>query len=871
MTSDSDILKSALEAKTSADFTALETTLASRGAAKWRPVGDMDDNFGAINAASDARLALNERITNMIDAILEKEARLQYGTDLSAMAGVMRSPLEAATVLLGVPAGGVGELSIPDRQKLADDIAIDFVESGVAERPTAVMRDRGIGQTPARLPETILSIHRGNKRDKPFLMGMYGWGGSNALGFAEGGTVIVSRRHPDLLDGETDGVAVTIVKKVYTAEMRTPAYFFAVDDQDDVLSLDVAAADALGLVYGTQITHIEYDLGIKGPLLNQYKYYNAALYEPVVPYYLGSNRDIDKTPGRRTMVGVGGALKSRGADDDSAKGTKVGYQNRATIDLGDDGEIKVHVWVIDKEGVKPGANTASAFVDADSAIVVTLNGQRQDSGKAEWIKRVCKYPHLYSRMIIEVEADFLSQDAKIRAFASTRERLRGAMHERIFKELAELLIKDEELQQFGGHRRRHGARHLPGAAVGAGDGGVGDRGQHLGHAALGVQDRGRVVDPAGQGRWHLAEAAGRALDVQVAADQDEFDLDQLTELDDLGRALGVTRGGEVALRALHDDGGQLSVDGEGEFRAGHPGHRRRRFRQHFGRGRRRGGRRSCRAAGRRAGAQQDKCKSECTGQCRSRVHRWIVSAGFCISRGPETVTSSLSARSNGPPRRGQGLAQQHRDRDGPHAAVAAEGLRASTAGFSAVDALCHSGRDGSAQPQNLPREDQVRVGHDVRVGLEQCLPATGHAVGRGDLREGVAGRHGVRAVRGAGRRGGRRGCRCAGGARVLVPAAIGAAVRRAVAGCSRRRAVRGRCRAAPNRCCYSPTAGTGPRRHRRRHTPRRPSPDRPGSFRQSRSAPHGRPDPPERRTAARRRRSTSTGRTADRRSSRSRC
>lgn len=448
VTSDSDILKAALEAKTNGDFAALETTLAMRGAAKWRPVGDMDDNFGAINAASDARLALNERITNMIDAILELEARLQYGTDLSAMAAVMRSPLEAAVVLLGIPGGGVGELSIPDRQKLADDIAIDFVESGVAERPTAVMRDRGIGQTPARLPETILSIHRGNKRDKPFLMGMYGWGGSNALGFAEGGTVIVSRRHPSLLDGETDGVAVTIVKKVYTAEMRTPAYFFAVDDQENVLSLDVAAADALGLAYGTQITHIEYDLGIKGPLLNQYKYYNAALYEPVVPYYLGSNRDIDKTPGRRTMIGVGGALKSRGAEDDTAKGTKVGYQNRATIDLGDDGEIKVHVWVIDKEGVKPGGNTASAFVDADSAIVVTLNGQRQDSGKAEWIKRVCKYPHLYSRMIIEVEADFLSQDAKIRAFASTRERLRGAMHERIFKELAELLIKDEELQRL---------------------------------------------------------------------------------------------------------------------------------------------------------------------------------------------------------------------------------------------------------------------------------------------------------------------------------------------------------------------------------------------------------------------------------------
>jgi hypothetical protein len=446
VSTDITILKAALEAKTTTDFKALETLIGSRVNVKWRPVGDMEDNFGAINAASDARLALNERITNMIDAQLELHARLRYGTDVASMAAAMTSPAQAATVLLGVPAAGVGELSIPDRQKLAEHIAIDFHESGVPERPTAVMRDKGIGQSPSRVPETILSIHRGNKRDKPFLMGMYGWGGSNALCFAEGGTVVVSRRHPELLDGEADGVAVTVVKKIYTTDMRTPAYFYAVDEHDKVLSLDVAAADEVGLAHGTQITHIEYDLSIKGPLLNQYKYYNAALYEPVVPYYLGSYRDIDKAPGRRTMVGVGGALKSRGDDDENTKGTKIAYSNRATIDLGDDGEIKVHVWVLDKAGARPGAETTSAFVDADSAIAVTLNGQRQDSEKREWIKRVCKYPHLFTRMIIEVEADVLSQDAKIRAFASTRERLRGSMHERIFKELADLLMKDEELQ-----------------------------------------------------------------------------------------------------------------------------------------------------------------------------------------------------------------------------------------------------------------------------------------------------------------------------------------------------------------------------------------------------------------------------------------
>jgi hypothetical protein len=96
--------------------------------------------------------------------------------------------------------------------------------------------------------------------------------------------------------------------------------------------------------------------------------------------------DIDKPPGRSTMVGVGGHLRSRSEEDQRSKGTKNAYSNRATIDLGADGEIKVHVWVLDKDGARPGAETTSAFVDADSAVVVTLNGQRQDSEKRVWIK-----------------------------------------------------------------------------------------------------------------------------------------------------------------------------------------------------------------------------------------------------------------------------------------------------------------------------------------------------------------------------------------------------------------------------------------------------------------------------------------------------
>ena len=90
------------------------------------------------------------------------------------------------------------------------------------------------------------------------------------------------------------------------------------------------------------------------------------------------------------------------------------------------------------------------------------------------------------------------------------------------------------------------------AAVGGHRAEAGRAGQHLDHALVRIQQRGRVVHRAGQRGRHLAEPAGRALQVEVPADEDELDLEQLAELDDRALALRVTGAGQVAFRALHD-------------------------------------------------------------------------------------------------------------------------------------------------------------------------------------------------------------------------------------------------------------------------------------------------------------------------------
>jgi hypothetical protein len=187
----------------------------------WRPVGNREGNYGSINIGSDPGYAFVERITNAIDAVIEREAvrRLSKAKPKSLPA----SPREAVATWFGVLGGRVSNIPIhqrkglpgnsPTRQGLADDIVIRIFEGGSKKQPTLEVADRGIGLTPKMIPDTILSLNETNKINKPYLAGAYGQGGSTALAFSPQGTLIVSRRQLDLLpSGAGDLVAVTFVR-----------------------------------------------------------------------------------------------------------------------------------------------------------------------------------------------------------------------------------------------------------------------------------------------------------------------------------------------------------------------------------------------------------------------------------------------------------------------------------------------------------------------------------------------------------------------------------------------------------------------------------------------------------------------------------
>src|SRR5439155_17096904 len=90
-------------------------TLESEHGFKWRAVGDREGNYGNINIGSDPGHAFVERVTNALDAIVEREALRRI------VKGKLKrepwSPREAVEDWFAVPGGRVANLDVAGGSK----------------------------------------------------------------------------------------------------------------------------------------------------------------------------------------------------------------------------------------------------------------------------------------------------------------------------------------------------------------------------------------------------------------------------------------------------------------------------------------------------------------------------------------------------------------------------------------------------------------------------------------------------------------------------------------------------------------------------------------------------------------------------------
>lgn len=290
----------------SEDDTSFDSTNPSKawktGHLHWLPVGRDRGNAGRIKLANQPVNPMAERIVNGMEALIELMRALDLLDHPSEP--IPQNPRAAVKQYFGLP-------SLDEIPKIEDPVTAKKVREKARELArklrvrllidkkkgqwpfTVVIEDEGIGQPPDLVHATLLSLGTTTKGDKPYMIGLFGQGGSSAYAISQYSWVI-SRRAPQLLNGNADGVGWSVVKQIFPKGRRDPYFaYLAASPDGQVLTFPPESADALGIKHGTRFAHIGLDFQKGGSAIvrNLYPALNHVLYNPMLPYELYAARD----------------------------------------------------------------------------------------------------------------------------------------------------------------------------------------------------------------------------------------------------------------------------------------------------------------------------------------------------------------------------------------------------------------------------------------------------------------------------------------------------------------------------------------------------------------------------------------------------
>ena len=176
------------------------------------------------------------------------------------------------------------------RKKLV--IALDHDKRSKAFAVTIC--DHGMGQVPGMVHKTLLSLGRTDKADKPYLIGVFGQGGSSAFSISEYSIVVTRRAHDIRAKDDDAGAGWSIIREIRPKGRRDPYFaYLAISEDGAVPRVDAAEADNAGFLNGAHFCHINYDFGASEFAIARamYQSLNHVLFNPVLPYELFALKD----------------------------------------------------------------------------------------------------------------------------------------------------------------------------------------------------------------------------------------------------------------------------------------------------------------------------------------------------------------------------------------------------------------------------------------------------------------------------------------------------------------------------------------------------------------------------------------------------
>lgn len=431
---------------------------------QWRPFGDTESNISTIGLGTKPGKCLVERLTNAVDAELEVMIS-QLGKKNDALP---RSSREAAEIFFSREETGPGTGLFRSQDVPDDLIHCILLPESDPQRLTVDVLDYGIGIRPIEFPTTIMSLQAGNKIKKFYLQGSFGQGGASTLAFADY-VLIISRRRGD------DHIGFSLIRVLSLGSgYKEDAYAYLVDKNGKVLSVESDAAfpiydnhgDKLPkLQHGTLVRHYGYRLPkMTNQLLpmpgNLYHFFNAAYFDPLLPFRLIDTRDKSR-PAGEIIIGSRNRLMRllKHSREKDRSGSEVRHYKPMEYvkPIGDkSASIGIEYWVVfnykkvvsgksKKESYQLRPTSNELYVQTGNPIVGTLNGQVQGE-LSSLLLRDIGLPLVSRHLVCHIDATNVSPQIRRELFSSTREGFKdGPVLEGLKATLTSIFENDQKL------------------------------------------------------------------------------------------------------------------------------------------------------------------------------------------------------------------------------------------------------------------------------------------------------------------------------------------------------------------------------------------------------------------------------------------
>lgn len=443
------ILQKLIKASNSEEVEAIITSDEFFQHVKWVPYGGITNNTGHIDQMLEPENALIEKISNSIDAILMRRC-LEEDIDPRDREKAPQSMFEAINRYFG------GKEKIREKRSEIAKELLRVTAEGKKERPTITIIDKGEGQTPENIKETILSLNKNIKERIHFVYGTYNKGGSCPLGFAGMPNkydvnylqLVLCRRAPTIKEQKQfdndDHFGFTIVRKRFDnlAEKFTFEYF--VDNlSKKTLSFPFEEPIEIGdhrFSDGCVIKLYDYHLKTPGNIV--FRGLNETIEKKIpdspLPIYLCELHDY-KGDRDYTIFGLREKLERK------KEIMHKGYPQKLPVGLGDIGKRDVNVFILEHK--TNSKEELGAYLSQKERVFFIKDGLVLNTENVSWIRNDCDLPDLAPYLFLFIDISNINP-AIAQMLHAGREKFKNNETTRLALKRLQLFLESETFKEI---------------------------------------------------------------------------------------------------------------------------------------------------------------------------------------------------------------------------------------------------------------------------------------------------------------------------------------------------------------------------------------------------------------------------------------